>query len=620
LTSETYPSLRVVTTTYDAANRPVTLSGTYGGHGTNYVTGTAYWANGGITALTRGNNLIYGESYNNREQLTGITEKHNSANVWSLGLNWGNAGTNNGTLQGATTVGSGLTFAQTFGYDNLNRLSAATEGSNWAQSYAYDAWGNVWMPASSLPAPVTGPSMPTANVYSASGPGNNRNVNSTYDAAGNLTVFGAVSVSYDAENRQKAAGSTIYLYDGLGQRLGKTTPGNTAYVYDAFGWLAEGLTLGYPWQQDYIRFGGELLAVENNTAFTVQPPCATCYLSYDHLGSVRMVTDGSANVMAFHDYAPFGQEIPAGVGGRTALWGGSDSASERFTGQMRDTESGLDFFNARYLSSGVGRFMSADPGNAGAVGADPQTWNGYGYVRNTPGVLVDPSGMADCSSPQYPGTLACVQNAPLGGPVTTSTQDGQSTNGLPILTPGGNASKFCLLCWVKSFHGGAAAPAKSVAQRLSCAATFGDNHSIAAAFGTQDTFIGQFLGGNTVSGLIDIGLNISGYSSPSAGDLAQVALGGAGQGLPPLHGESGIQTLFDQGAQIGSHSAGWDGAAGIAVDNIVEAGTAAAARVLPAAAVGRVASLGLKAANVAAYGQLALDLSTTAYGYFFACR
>jgi len=239
LTSETFPSSRVVTTAYDGANRPVTLSGTYSIWSANYVTGTSYLANGGITSLTRGNNLIYGESYNSRGQLTGITEKLNGANVWTLGLNWGTASTNNGTLQGATSTGGGLTFGQTFGYDNLNRLSTAGEGSNWAQSYSHDAWGNQWMPTSSLPAPVTGPSMPTANVYSASGAGDNRNVNSTYDAAGNLTVFGSVSVSYDAENRQKAAGSTIYLYDGVGQRLGKTATGSTEYVYDAFGQLGK---------------------------------------------------------------------------------------------------------------------------------------------------------------------------------------------------------------------------------------------------------------------------------------------------------------------------------------------------------------------------------------------
>lgn len=35
--------------------------------------------------------------------------------------------------------------------------------------------------------------------------------------------------------------------------------------------------------------------------------------------------------------------------------------SQRFTGQVRDTETGLDFFNARYMSSGLTRFTSADP-------------------------------------------------------------------------------------------------------------------------------------------------------------------------------------------------------------------------------------------------------------------
>jgi hypothetical protein len=54
--------------------------------------------------------------------------------------------------------------------------------------------------------------------------------------------------------------------------------------------------------------------------------------------------------------------------------------------------------------------------------------------------------------------------------------------------------------------GRAASPPKTVQGRLNCAARFGDNHSIAAAFHAQNTFIGQFLGGNTVSGLTDIGL------------------------------------------------------------------------------------------------------------------
>jgi len=56
----------------------------------------------------------------------------------------------------------------------------------------------------------------------------------------------------------------------------------------------------------------------------------------------------------------------------------------RFTGQFRDTETGEDYFNARYFGAALGRLISPDPMNAGANPADPQTWNAYAYVRNDP--------------------------------------------------------------------------------------------------------------------------------------------------------------------------------------------------------------------------------------------
>jgi RHS repeat-associated protein len=62
-------------------------------------------------------------------------------------------------------------------------------------------------------------------------------------------------------------------------------------------------------------------------------------------------------------------------------------------GQIRDSETGMDFFTARYYGSALRRFMSPDPANAGADPTDPQTWNAYAYVRNNPLVLVDPMGL-----------------------------------------------------------------------------------------------------------------------------------------------------------------------------------------------------------------------------------
>ena len=63
----------------------------------------------------------------------------------------------------------------------------------------------------------------------------------------------------------------------------------------------------------------------------------------------------------------------------------------KFTGKERDTESGLDNFEARYLGSSLGRFMSPDP--MGGHKEDPQTLNKYAYVRNNPLNLTDPTGL-----------------------------------------------------------------------------------------------------------------------------------------------------------------------------------------------------------------------------------
>jgi RHS repeat-associated protein len=82
-----------------------------------------------------------------------------------------------------------------------------------------------------------------------------------------------------------------------------------------------------------------------------------------------MITDSNGNPVARHDYLPFGVEIPAGFAGRTSAWATTDNLSAKFTAQERDTETGLDLFQARYHGSAQGRFLSPDP--LGNFVADP---------------------------------------------------------------------------------------------------------------------------------------------------------------------------------------------------------------------------------------------------------
>ena len=68
------------------------------------------------------------------------------------------------------------------------------------------------------------------------------------------------------------------------------------------------------------------------------------------------------------------------------------SESHKFTGKERDSESGLDNFGARYMSSVMGRFMSADPKHVRAHLSDPQSFNRYIYTRDNPLLYIDPDG------------------------------------------------------------------------------------------------------------------------------------------------------------------------------------------------------------------------------------
>lgn len=70
----------------------------------------------------------------------------------------------------------------------------------------------------------------------------------------------------------------------------------------------------------------------------------------------------------------------------------ASNVMSQITSKERDAETGLDYFLARYYSGAQGRFLSVDPGNAGASNDDPQSWNGYAYSRNNPLKYTDPDG------------------------------------------------------------------------------------------------------------------------------------------------------------------------------------------------------------------------------------
>jgi RHS repeat-associated protein len=111
------------------------------------------------------------------------------------------------------------------------------------------------------------------------------------------------------------------------------------------------------------------------------------YLHQDHLGSTSLVTCGNSacgtvgSVVARQWYYPYGA-VRGSVG--------TLPTKRTYTGQLTD-ETGLYFYNARYYSPLIGRFVSADTDVPASQGG-PQALNRYAFVLNNPLKYTDPSG------------------------------------------------------------------------------------------------------------------------------------------------------------------------------------------------------------------------------------
>jgi len=178
------------------------------------------------------------------------------------------------------------------------------------------------------------------------------------------------------------------------------------------------------------------------------------------LGTPRMIADqtGALSGVKRHDYLPFGEELYAGISGRTTQQGYTgDSLRQKFTQYERDNETNLDFAESRYYSSLMGRFTSPDESFADQEEDDPQSWNLYTYVRNNPLRFIDSTGEGhiDPKTGIYVGdkdgecedglcwdekNQAWVDNVPVNGGTVHETYD--QTSSTPLIAGGVLAWNF----------------------------------------------------------------------------------------------------------------------------------------------------------------------------------
>jgi RHS repeat-associated protein len=373
----------------------------------NYATGATYGPDSALTAFVSGSGgpatITNSFSYNKRLQPLTMSASTSSQTVFSIGYDFhaGNGmagtGTDNGNVYGITNY-KDSTRSQSFTYDALNRvLTAQNSGTNcatmtvnsktkyWGNSYAYDAWGNLLgKTITKCGAENLSLTADAHNWIHASG------TDYQYDAAGNMTFDATASLSYnfDQENRITGAAGYTYTYDGDGNRVrksnGNTASSGTLYWYMAPGVVAESDLAG-TLKSEYVFFDGERVARKDFPGNTV------AYYFSDHLKTASVITNASGTITAESDYYPWGGELQ---------FVNNDSNDYKFTGKKRDTETGLDYFGARYYSNGLGRWISADWSATPvpvpyADFADPQTLNLYQFVGGNPASKADADGHCD---------------------------------------------------------------------------------------------------------------------------------------------------------------------------------------------------------------------------------
>jgi len=319
-----------------------------------------------------------------------------------------------------------------FGYDTLNRLSAATISSGPYSDdsicWSYDSFGNRTDEqlvsgggfTNSIGAPCqtaagTTPLFDMKEYYTVDGTptgadnGKNQATGTsagayTYDAAGNVTSGSGHQYLYDAEGSICAVQgdpNTGYLYNAEGRRIAKGTITSWSCDPSVNGFqLTESYALGQggeqmsmfngsgQWQRSNVYGAGRLLATYDASGLH--------FHITDPLGTRRVQVSGNSATAGIPelDYQslPFG-DMPQTVPDPNALSAANDATPLHFTGKARDTESGNDYFGARYYASAMGRWMSPDPSNLGVDIYLPQTWNRYNYAVNNPLSVADSNGM-----------------------------------------------------------------------------------------------------------------------------------------------------------------------------------------------------------------------------------
>jgi RHS repeat-associated protein len=370
-------------------------------NGTNETFTYSYLPNSNlISGISYPNNISVTKSYeSNRDLVTSI--ENSVTSVPSVVSKYDYLNDVLGRRMSVGKSGAAFTLADTiaYGYNDKSEVTSAVATSNTLYNYGFnfDPIGNRQSSVSSESGtPVsTSYTSNSLNQYTVINHGNP--VNPVYDFDGNAVVCplssGVWSLTWDAENRLISAtnGTNLleFKYDYQGRRVEKKvftgSPGfwiltsDSLFVYDGFLQIEQlnALDSNSIEKKRVWEPGGNRLLSETNYELSAM----TYYAFSDANKNITDYVDSLGILQAHYEFSPFGKiTVASGVM--------PDAFDFRFSSEYFDDETGLVYYNFRYYSPELGRWLSRDPIE------EKGGWNLYAMVHNNPIWLWDYLGQS----------------------------------------------------------------------------------------------------------------------------------------------------------------------------------------------------------------------------------
>ena len=293
---------------------------------------------------------------------------------WSLNRD------NAGRITARTETIEGVTSNYSYTYDPMGRLLTVTKDGTLVEEYQYDSVGTRIYEMNVLRGIIErNMAYDEEDRLLTAG-----DATYQYDADGYLTkrAVGTEETTYNYSTRGEllsvklSDGTSIeYLHDPLGRRIAKSVNGVITEKY-----LWQGLTRLLAVYDSSDNLVMRFLYADGRMPVAMEKGAAVYYLSYDQVGSLRVVADGSGNVVKRIDYDSFGNIITDTNASFEIPFG--------FAGGLHDRDTGLVRFGFRDYDPDTARWTAKDP--IGFLGGGIDL---YGYCLNDPLNWVDPWGL-----------------------------------------------------------------------------------------------------------------------------------------------------------------------------------------------------------------------------------